>query len=262
MDTEVEVEKKRGIPGSTIKMIAIIAMFIDHTAAVILERIMRQQGINTMLDMGPVEPIVIVYLVMRIIGRLGFPIFIFLLIEGLEHTRNQWKYLLRLIIFALISEIPFDFAFNLNREQIFSGQLLEFTYQNVFFTLAIGLAAVIGIKIIQGIEFNEMLKVFINIGITVAGMGLGLLLRTDYGAIGVLAIIIMYLLRQRRILASAMSCLVLMFSSFLEASAFLILLPVGYYNGERGWKLKWVFYAFYPVHLLLLWVICLCMGIA
>ena len=60
MDTEVEVEKNRGIPGSTIKMIAIIAMFIDHTAAVILERIMRQQGIKTMLDMGQVEPIEIV----------------------------------------------------------------------------------------------------------------------------------------------------------------------------------------------------------
>lgn len=262
MDTEVEVQKKKGIPGSTIKMIAIIAMFIDHTAAVILERVMQQQGLNTMLDMGPVEPIVIVYLIMRIIGRLGFPIFIFLLIEGLTHTRNQWKYLFRLFIFALVSEIPFDFAFNLSKEQIFSGQLLEFTYQNVFFTLAIGLAAVIGMKTIQEMELNAVLKILFNIGIAIVGMGLGLLLHTDYGAIGVLAIIMMYLFRQRKMLATAMTCIILMFSSFLEASAFLILLPVGLYNGERGWKLKWVFYAFYPVHLLLLWLVCLGMGIA
>lgn len=262
MDTVVEVQKKQGISGSTIKMIAIIAMLIDHTAAVILERIMQQQGMNTMLDMGPVEPIVIVYLIMRLIGRLGFPIFIFLLIEGLEHTRNQWKYLLRLVIFAFISEIPFDISFNLSREQIFSGHILEFTYQNVFFTLAIGLAAAIGMKTVQKLELNAVLKIVINIGIAVAGMGLGLLLRTDYGAIGLLAIIMMYLLRQRKMLATAMTCIILMFSSVLEASAFLILLPIGFYNGERGWKLKWVFYAFYPVHLLVLWVICLCMGIA
>lgn len=262
MDMAVETQRKQGIPGSTIKMIAIIAMLIDHTAAVILERIMEEQNINTLLDMGPIEPIFVVYLIMRIIGRMGFPIFIFLLIEGLLHTRNQWKYLLRLIIFAFVSEIPFDFAFNLSKEQIFSGQIVEFTYQNVFFTLAIGLTAVIGIKMIQGLELHEVLKVVINIGIAAVGMGLGLVLHTDYGAIGVLAIIMMYLLCQRKMLAVTMTCLVLMFSSFLEASAFLILLPVRFYNGERGWKLKWVFYAFYPAHLLILWIICLCMGIA
>lgn len=258
----IETKKKPGITGSTIKMIAIITMLIDHTAATILERMIKEEQLSTMLDMEPVEPIVIVYYMMRIIGRLGFPIFIFLLVEGLSHTRNQWKYLLRMVLFAVISEIPFDFAFRLSKEQIFSGQILEFSYQNVFFTLAIGLAVIICIQAVQKTELNHLLKVFANIGITSIGMALAFLLHTDYGAIGVLTIVMMYLLREQRMLAAAMTCVILMFSSFLEVSAFLILLPIHAYNGERGWKLKWVFYAFYPVHLLVLWLICLCMGIA
>ncbi len=253
----------RGITGSTIKMIAIIAMLIDHTAATILERVIVEQNLNIMLDVAPVEPIAVIYWIMRLIGRLGFPIFIFLLVEGLSHTGNQWKYLLRMLIFAFVSEIPFDLAFNLSKEEICSGQILEFGYQNVFFTLTIGLAALIGIRAVENIELENTLKVLIYyIGITIAGMELAILLKTDYGAIGVMAIVIMYMLRERKLLAVAMTCVILMFSSVLEVSAFLILLPVGAYNGKRGWKLKWVFYAFYPVHLLVLWLICLAMGIA
>lgn len=264
MDTvePIGIQEKRGIAGSTIKMIAIITMLIDHTAAVVLKRMIVEQNLSIAMTMGPMEPIVSLYYVMRLIGRLGFPIFIFLLTEGLEHTRNQWKYLLRLFLFALVSEIPFDFAFNLSQEQIASGQILEFTYQNVFFTLTIGLAAIIGIKAIQGTELQPVLKVLLNIGITIVGMALGFLLQTDYDAIGVLAIVMMYLLRQRKTLAVFTTCLVLMFSSSLEISAFLVLLPIGTYNGKRGWNLKWVFYVFYPAHLLILWLICFGMGIA
>lgn len=257
-----EMQEKYGITGSAVKMIAIISMLIDHIAATILERIIKEQNLNTMLVMGQMEPIVVEYYIMRIIGRLGFPIFIFLLVEGLSHTRNQWKYLLRMLVFAFVSEIPFDFAFNLNKEEIFSGHILEFHYQNVFFTLTIGLAVIIGIKAVQSIELEYVLKMLVIFGTAFVGMGLAFLLRTDYGAIGVLAIVIMYLFREWKLLAVAMSCVILMFSSFLEISAFLILLPIRAYNGERGWKLKWIFYAFYPVHLLILWLICLAMGIA
>ncbi len=257
-----EVNTKKGISGSTIKMIAIIAMLIDHAAATILERMMIQSGIDPFSANGIGEPIAIIYLIMRIIGRLGFPIFIFLLIEGLEHTRNRWKYLVRMAIFALVSEIPFDFAFNLSKTEIFSGRIIDFTYQNVFFTLSIGLLTIIGIQSVGRTEWKMVGKVFMNIGITIVGMTLAFFLRTDYGAIGVLAIVIMYLLRKKKTLATAMTCVVLMFSSFLEASAFLVLLPIDFYNGKRGWNLKWVFYAFYPVHLFILWLICLAMGIA
>lgn len=261
METEavLEVSNKKGISGSTIKMIAIITMLIDHTAATILERMMSQ---NSFSGGEAGELLYTVYLVMRIIGRLGFPIFIFLLVEGLEHTHNRWKYLIRMVIFALVSEIPFDFAFNLSKAEIFSGKIIDFTYQNVFFTLSIGLLTIIGIQSVGRTQWKTIGKVFMNIGIALVGMAIAYFLRTDYDAIGVLAIVVMYLLRKNRMLATAMTCVVLMLSSFLEASAFLVLLPIRFYNGKRGWNLKWVFYAFYPVHLFILWLICLAMGIA
>lgn len=265
MDTlvaEKKPERKAGIPGSTLKLIAIITMLIDHTAATILERMMQHQGIEVFSVQGIMEPISIMYLVMRIIGRLGFPIFIFLLIEGLEHTRNRWKYLLRLVLFAAVSEIPFDFAFNLKLEQIMSGQLVEWGYQNVFFTLSIGLLTIIGIQAIQVSGIAKWLQVLSEMGITIVGMIAAYLLHTDYDAVGILAIVMMYLLRKNRILATAVSCIVLVFSSFLEMAAFLILIPISCYNGTRGWKLKWVFYIFYPAHLFILWLICWGMGIA
>ena len=115
--TTLTNDNKKGICGSTIKMIAIVSMLIDHTAATILERMLSQQLFPEMEGW-----LNLLYLVMRGIGRLGFPIFIFLLVEGLEHTRNRWKYLLRLVIFALVSELPFDMAFTLTKAEIFRGK--------------------------------------------------------------------------------------------------------------------------------------------
>lgn len=254
-------ESEKGISGSTLKLIAVIAMLIDHTAAVVVEHMIFQLHSYITWSMVFTDPFVTVYWIMRIIGRLAFPIYIFLLIQGLEHTRNKWKYLLRLFLLALISEIPFDFAFNLSSRQVFSGKIIEFTYQNVFFTLTIGLLTIIGMQSIEKTKLNIGLKILIDFVFTVLGMGLAFLLQTDYGEIGVLAIVMMYLLRRQPMWAVAATCVVLLFSSYLEISAFLILLPLAFYNGKRGWKLKWVFYIFYPVHLLVLWLICLAMGI-
>ena len=123
----------RGLSGSTLKLLAIITMFIDHVGAAVLAR-MIIMGNNT-------ELLYKVYLTMRTIGRIAFPIFCFLLIEGFEHTRDRKKYALRLLAFAAISEIPFDLAFN--------SKVLEFGYQNVFFTLFIGLVTIMAMHEVE-----------------------------------------------------------------------------------------------------------------
>ena len=109
---------KKGITGSTLKIIAIIAMFIDHFAAIVMDRYLFASGFyvrdteSGILAIDPSIPngmmIYWIDVALRLIGRIGFPIFCFLLIEGFIHTRCRWKYLLRLTIFALVSEIPFD----------------------------------------------------------------------------------------------------------------------------------------------------------
>ena len=139
-----ELSGRKGcISGSTLKIIALTVMLLDHAAVAILGRILIRQGyLRIMLNTDPAAYaawqsenmcILVLYWAMRLIGRLGFPIFCFLLIEGVRHTQNKVKYALRLGCFALISEIPFDLAIR--------GEILEFSYQNVFFTLFLGMVA-------------------------------------------------------------------------------------------------------------------------
>ena len=259
MQTEVmqagKIQGKRGISSAVLKNIAVVTMLIDHIGAVIVARLLVGNGLyEAMVNqevytawMGQNGGMYGIYMAMRIIGRLAFPIYCFLLVEGFQKTHNVKKYLGRMFLFALISEVPFDLAL--------SGKAWYPAYQNVFFTLAVGLMVCIGIRIVEEKPFKNGIKITLNLLMTIAGMAVAELLRTDYGGIGVLAIVMMYLLRDRRVIAVIACCIILMFSSSLEIVAFLALIPICFYNGERGWKLKWVFYIFYPAHLLILWMI-------
>lgn len=253
----------KGVPGSTLKLIAIIAMFIDHTGAVILDRLLISKGImafnfssmDNFLEMVQNGGILLFsYWIIRLIGRLGFPIFCFLLIEGFTHTRNVWNYALRLLLFAFISEVPFDLAF--------SGFLFANHYQNVFFTLFLGLCALIAIKFIED-KFAEIniIKYFLTGLATIVFMFIAYFLRTDYSYMGVLTIVVMYLIRNNKTLEMTFGCIILTAMSLTEVTAFFTIIPVSKYNGKRGLNMKYVFYAFYPVHLLVLYFIAYLMGL-
>lgn len=253
--------KKRGITGSTLKMIAIITMFIDHTGAVILERMLFkdyavqiESGSSAMLTPDMIDMnLYMVDMILRLIGRLGFPIFCFLLIEGFVHTRNVAKYAGRMFLFALISEIPFDLGF--------AGQPFFMGYQNVFFTLFIGLLVIIGFRCVEKTEWNKGICAFLKLVILAGGMYAATLLKTDYKYIGVLTIAVMYLFRNKRTMAAGLGCAVLTAFSFAEITAFFTMIPIHKYNGERGWNIKWLFYIFYPAHILLLYLIAYAMGL-
>lgn len=254
---------KKGITGSTLKIIAIITMLIDHIGAVILERTpavsygMYQLTMNNLGNISEViqnNGAIVVYMIFRLIGRLGFPIFCFLLIEGFLHTRNVWKYAFRLFLFSLISEIPFNLAFRRN--------IFDTGYQNVFFTLLLGLLALILIQLVEKkLASNKILQYLLIVPIAFVFMLTAeLLIQCDYGASGVLTIVIMYLLRRNKVLEMTGGCIILTAMNYLEITSFFTLIPVYKYNGERGLRLKYVFYAFYPVHLLILYMIVRLLG--
>ena len=214
--------------GNQLKWIAIVTMLIDHIGYVLVPSSTPLYGIC------------------RLIGRLAFPIFCFLLTEGLLHTRNRRRYLTRLLAFALVSEIPFDLAFH--------GGVLEFSSQNVFFTLFLGLLGlVIYDWLAPKISFAAMLG---PLACVLAAEWMG----TDYGGLGVLMISVCYLFRENRYLrlgalGAANVCMSLEFSD-RQYFACAALIPLFFYNGERGKGGKWsqyFFYLFYPLHLLLLW---------
>lgn len=211
---------KISLSGSSLKILALLIMLIDHMGAILFPQ----------------------YFFLRIIGRLAFPIFCFLLVEGFIHTKNVKKYALRLGIFALISEIPFDLAL-FNRP-------FDFSHQNIFFTLFIGLLVLIGIH-----KFKQ--RPWIGYCIFIIGIIIAELSKVDYGSFGVIIILLFYIYHQHHNLI-ILTLGLFIFSLLLtpvEVFATLAIIPITLYNGKRGISLKYVFYAFYPVHLLILYLI-------
>lgn len=212
---------------TTLKWIAIITMIIDHIGAVFFPQTIA----------------------FRIIGRLAFPIFAFLIAEGCLKTRNIKKYALRLGLFALISDVPFDLAF------FHSPFTLE--HQNVFFTLFLG---------VVGIYFYEKInRVRLNLGV-ISIMISGLLaefLNTDYGIFGVLMIFCIYMGKDLKskamwvVIINIILGVLLMQSggTMLQSLAAVSAIPILFYNGEKGKGPKYLFYIIYPAHLLVIAVI-------
>ena len=211
------------LDGRMLKIIAVISMFIDHVGAVLF-------------------PDVILF---RIVGRLAFPIYCFLLVEGARYTHNMRQYMLRMGIFALISELPFDWAFY--------HRPVYLAHQNVFFTLFIGLVMIWFLEH----PMNDMeIPDIVNKLIIVALAGTAAeLLSTDYGFSGIATILIFYILRERALLKYLITALICIGMGWIEGFAVLALIPIALYNGQRGSQTKvmqYGFYAFYPAHLLLL----------
>ncbi len=235
----METQKKSfGFSGSTLKLMAIIIMLIDHTGATVIRSISALPSIMSNHELRVLWQQI--YNASRSIGRLAFPIFCFLIVEGFVYTRSLSRYALRLFLFALISEIPFDIA--LKGNWYYPGS------QNVYFTLLIGLLVLIGIRYLTDNGTRRLLLGLVPIA---AGMLLAWWLKTDYSYKGVFLIAVLYLLRSSRLY----QCIGGAASVTWELPAPLAFIPIYFYNGERGIPLKYFFYFFYPVHLMILYVL-------
>ncbi len=241
-----ETMKSKGISGSTLKTLAIIMMLIDHIAAVLYVPI-AQANILPISQ----EQLYQIYYVMRCIGRFSFPIFAFLLAEGLIYTKSREKYLRNLLLFGLVSEIPFDLALH--------GTWFDWSSQNVFFTLAIAaIALMIGEDLNQRLQVKQQWIRTLNAVIPVFLCALlAEVIGTDYGAVGVIVVVIFYRMRPSLMVASVINFLLLIGLSSLEAFAFPYIIALYFYNGKRGKQIKYLFYAFYPVHFVLLYLVIL-----
>lgn len=210
-----------------LKIIALTSMIIDHYGAIF------QSGVD----------------IYRIIGRLAFPIYAFLLVEGYSHTRNVKKYASRLLLFALVSELPFDLAF-------YGG--LGFRHQNIFFTLFIGLV------LIYLLDNKEEKYNFNNNLLILGACFIALLSSVDYNFIGIIYILTFYYTKDfpnpKRIKYQALSLFLtnLFLLGFRQQFALLALPLIYYYNGKLGPNNKFLqvfFYAAYPLHLIIFYVL-------
>lgn len=189
-------------------------------------------------------------------GRLAFPIFAFGIAQGCRYTHNKKRYLLTLFLFALVSEIPFRLAFSPE-----NGSFL-FSAHNVGFTLFLGACCCF---LAQAFARR---KAFILIPITALSIGLfAQLLSTDYGLYGILLMVLPAIFSERKAQLLSMAGLTVLyyFSMYLSGFQWIFLFLgvccllafwlLWHYNGEKGKGSKWLFYFYYPLHLLFFYIL-------
>lgn len=191
------------------------------------------------------------------IGKISFPLYAFLISEGYVHTRNFSKYLTRLIVFGVISQIP--------AYLLFAGKSFNGLYLNIFFTLALGL---LGIRI-----YDKIKSKYISTPLIILLAVIAELLKFDYGAFGVLMIVCFYVFKRNK-LNMVLSQMFLMFILYMKKMSYytfslfnlqyiwfqllfsvISLVIILTYNGKKGKsssRIKLMFYCFYPVHLIIL----------
>lgn len=207
-----------------LKCVACVTMLIDHVGAVFFPQ----------------------NLWLRIIGRLAFPIYCFLLAEGAHHTKNPAKYVLRLFIGLLLAEIPFDLALY--------GQL-SFSHQSVMFTLLLAFCMAMVTRKLPLIG-----KALAVIPFYIAAE----LLHTDYGGLGIIIAAVFIIGRELpeplviQTAGLAIANLAWFTTSIIQPFAVAAMIPISLYSGKKDSRsklLQWAFYLFYPVHLMILWLI-------
>lgn len=202
-------------------------------------------------------------------GRVAFPIFAFMAVEGYFHTRNFKKYILRMLLFAVLSEIPFDL--------MYGGTWFYPVHQNVLWTFLLGL---LGVWLMEQVRKKGKTWMYLLVCVLVvpAGLVLGTLCMVDYYGVGILTVFVFYFLHGRKWwcflgqlaalywlnveLLGGLMYPVQLFSMEFELCqqglALLALIPIWLYRGRQGYHSKpfqYLCYAFYPVHMLLLVVV-------
>lgn len=239
-----------------LKMIAVISMTIDH-----FNKIIGQFGLEKLFPALSMDITYPLCQMMERVGRLSFPIFAFLIAEGARKTRSMPRYIGRLALLAVISEPIFFFAFNWRMNPGWADwmdNLSRLNLNNVFVTHVLGAAAIYACQRLE--KKYAKLRYWGTVPVLLLAMFAAGYVGADYGAMGVLLIAALYFAREKSHKAAVvvlwslglymyqLSVFNLLLSAFSAASAILI---CGY-NGKRGKIVKWGFYFYYPLHLLIL----------
>lgn len=249
-----KVEKKERKPGlsvSSLKFIAMAAMLLDHACLVLIENGYLASFHDTDVELSTL-PLFWVNIVVRFFGKIAFPIYAFLIVEGYKHTKDIRKYLIRLLVFGLIAEVPFDFAYR---------SAISLNAQNVIFTLTLGLVSIMTWNAILGRDENGKVhnfylvsekKKFFAVLSLLLYVAFATFFRVDYYGFGVAIVWVMYAFQNSIMYRNVTTGVLLALGGPLDIGGILSFIPLKFYNGEKGLNLKYLFYAFYPAHLLAL----------
>ena len=222
---------KVGLSNNQLKILAMVAMTLDHVGAYLFPHVLW----------------------LRLVGRLAFPVYAFMIAEGCRHTRSPARYLGCLAGLAAVCQVIYFVAM---------GSL----YQCIMVTFSLSVGLILLVRYARQKQ-SFLSWLLVGLGVALAAFlchGLPVLLPgtdygVDYGFIGVMTPVLVYLWGKKlpQLIALAVCLVFLCFSSWVGQIFALLAVPLlALYNGTRGkWKLKWFFYLFYPVHLVLIYFV-------
>ena len=220
--------RKLQLTSNELKLIALVSMTIDHIGYFLLPQLK----------------------LLRILGRIAFPIFAYMIAEGCRHTSNRLRYFLGILGLGILVQVFFWYT----RQSL---------YQHILITFSMSIALIFSLR--QAAEKGGVWVPVAGLALALAGF-VCLLLKNylpkrgfsvDYGLCGVLLPVLIYAARTRtqRLLAATIGLIAvsLSFSNSIQWFSLLALPLLALYNGQRGaWRLKYLFYSYYPLHLLIL----------
>ncbi len=244
------------LSGNAIKLIAAACMLVDHTAKTVFVSVFRYT-LEPLSRSGELPESAVLLLsninhnILYSIGAIAFPLFCYMVVEGYQHTHSKSKYLLRIALFAIISEIPFDLAFFSQYALLENSFPFDWDYQNVFFTYFLGLGLLMLMDWISTKQKGAA-SFLLQCGAVGAICFLAdQVIHCDYGGYGVFLMVLLYVLRKNR-LYQVIGMLILPLFVYIQRpiSYAIAIMIIILYNGKRGKRnLKYFFYVFYPTHI-------------
>ena len=229
-----KLDKLRIFSGAQLKYIAFLSMLADHVNKALIYPFLSGEGILQRISDA-----------FDILGRIAFPLFAFFLVEGFFKTGNRKKYLASLLIFGIISEIPFDMAL--------SGVFFEPNSNNIMFTLALMLITIWTIDILKEKMQNMSKYTWYPVSFLIVGIMciISMVTGLDYEYHAIMIGYLFYIFYNKRVFAIFLGYLAI-FKEVWSLLGFSLILT---YNGKRGKQNKLFNYCFYPGHLLILGIL-------
>lgn len=217
--------------GAQLKYMAFLSMLLDHVNNSMITPYLDGKGL-----------LLHVSNLLSILGRVAFPLFMFFLVEGFFKTRSRKKYLINLLIFAILSEVPFDL--------FTSRELFNKNWNNMMFTLALSLITIWIVDEMKGRLAKKSKALWYGASVLVVAVmcAVAMFFSLDYDYHAIIVAYLFYLFYEKPLYGAALGYL----SIIKELYSVLGFAATLTYNGERGKQYKWLNYAFYPVHLLIL----------
>lgn len=267
-----KTQPPKGFLSNFLKLFAAMTMLVDHAAlTLVFAKLAKHQDYLDLLFSGEAAAEEIaaipqdylnlysIYTVMRLVGRIAFPLFAFLLFEGFLHTSNYKRYLLRIGILAIVSEIPYNLmvsTVNTGTPKVFYPQL-----QNTVFTLFLALVMLYLMKRAE----NDLItpagatrRMLLQFAAAFAFCIVAYVARTDYSYMGILLIAVFYFCKNNKKMQILLGATLLLCLGG-ELTSLLAFIPIWMYNGILipSKKFQYFFYIFYPAHLLVLFLLSL-----